>query len=64
MFRGSKEFPGSVEGTVKFDKEICCALERGFKRNPVVVKELEEIGPNELFADGKQKNAVQIKTRS
>ena len=42
-FRESKEFPGSAEGTVKFDKETCCALERGFKNNPVVVKELEEV---------------------
>ncbi len=43
MFRESKEFPGSVEGTVRFDKKTCCALERGFKHNPAVVKELEKI---------------------
>ena len=44
MFRKSKEeFPGSVEGTVKFDKETTCALERGFKLNPEAVKELGDI---------------------
>lgn len=43
MFRESKEFPGSVEGTVKFSKETCCALERGFEQNPEVVKQLEGI---------------------
>ena len=43
MFRESKEFPGSVEGTVKFEQEICCALERGFEQNPEVAKELASI---------------------
>ena len=43
MPRGSLEFPGSVEGTVKFDQETCCALGRGFEHNPSVVKQLEEI---------------------
>ena len=42
-FGESLEFPGSVEGTVKFDKETCCALERAFKQNPGVAKELEAI---------------------
>lgn len=39
--RGSQEFPGSVEGTVRFDETTCCALERGFEQNPEVVKQLE-----------------------
>lgn len=42
-FGESLEFPGSVEGTVKFDKETCCALGRAFKQNPGVAKELEAI---------------------
>ena len=45
-FRESQEFPGSVEGTVKFDKETCCALERGFEQNPSTVQQLKEtMGP-------------------
>lgn len=43
MLRGSEEFPGSVEGTVKFEQETCCALERGFEQNLEVAKELAEI---------------------
>ena len=39
----SKEFPGSVEGTVRFDEETLCALEHGLDKNPEVAKELEEI---------------------
>jgi len=54
MARGSIEFPGSVEGTIEFDEITCCALERGFEQNPIVVKQLEEIaGPDKvkLFKD-------------
>jgi hypothetical protein len=43
MSKESQEFPGSVEGTVKFEQETCCALERGFEQNPRVAKELAEI---------------------
>ena len=43
MFRESKEHKGSIEGTVKFDKEACCALERGFNLNPKAVEQLKEI---------------------
>lgn len=43
MFRESKEFPGSVEGTVKFSQEACCALGRGFELNSDVVKQLVEM---------------------
>ncbi len=32
-----------MEGTVKFDRETCCALERGFEQNPKVAKELADI---------------------
>ena len=39
----SLEFPGSVERTVRFDKETCCALGRAFRQNPGVAKELEAI---------------------
>jgi len=42
-FGGSKEFPESVEGTVKFNRETCCALERGFEKNPEVADELANI---------------------
>ena len=42
-FEESHEFPGSVKEAVKFDKETCCALERAFKQNPGVAKELEAI---------------------
>lgn len=46
MPKESLEFPGSVEGTVKFSKETCCALERGFEQNPELVQELKEMmGP-------------------
>lgn len=54
VFRESLEFPGSVEGTVKFDKEICCALARAFKQNPPVVEELQQLVSVEklkLFAE-------------
>lgn len=43
MSRGSLEFPGSVEGTVKFGKETCCALKRGFEQNSNLVKRLADI---------------------
>ena len=43
MLRKSKEFPSSVEGTVRFEKETCCALEHGFERNPEAVRQLEEM---------------------
>lgn len=43
MFRESKEYKGSIEGTVKFDKETCCAFNRGFNLNPEAVKQLKEI---------------------
>ena len=43
MFEESREFPGSVEKAVTFDKETCCALNRAFKQNPGVTKELEAI---------------------
>jgi len=43
MRKESLEFPGSVEGTVKFNKETCCALARAFKQNPGVAKELETV---------------------
>ncbi|OGN08918.1 MAG: hypothetical protein A3J46_02565 [Candidatus Yanofskybacteria bacterium RIFCSPHIGHO2_02_FULL_41_11] len=42
-FEGSKEFPGSIEGTVRFDEETLCALERGLEQNPEVAEQLEEI---------------------
>ena len=49
MHRESLEFPGSVEGTVKFTKETCCALERGFRQNPGVVDQLKGMmGPVEV----------------
>lgn len=49
MPKESLEFPGSVEGTVKFSKETCCALERGFQQNPGVVQQLKEMmGPVEV----------------
>ena len=54
MFRESKEFPGSVEGTVKFSQEACCALDRGFEKNPEVAKQLAKIVGEEkakLFKD-------------
>ena len=54
MNRESQEFPGSIEGTVKFEQETCCALERGFEQNPVVAKELVGIVGEEkvkLFKD-------------
>lgn len=45
----SLEYPGSIEGTVKFSKETCCALQRGFEQNPAVVKQLKEMmGPVEV----------------
>lgn len=47
MPRGSEEFPGSVEGTVKFDEITCCALERAFEQNPKVVQRLEDITDND-----------------
>jgi len=49
MRKESLEFPGSVEGTVKFEKETCCALQRGFEHNPGVVQQLKELmGPVEV----------------
>jgi len=54
MLRESKEFPGSVEGTVKFSQETCCALDRGFEKNPETAKQLAEIVGDEkvkLFKD-------------
>ena len=49
MRKESLEFPGSVEGTVKFDKETCCALERGFQQNLGLVQQLKEMmGPVEV----------------
>ena len=42
MFRESKEYKGSIEGTVKFDKETC-ALERAFNLNPEAVEQLKEV---------------------
>ena len=49
MRKESLEFTGSVEGTVKFDKETCCALQRGFEQNPGVVQQLKELmGPVEV----------------
>jgi len=49
MRKESLEYPGSVEGTVKFEKETLCALERAFKQNPGVAKELEAIVGEENF---------------
>lgn len=44
MFKGFKEeFPGSAEGTVRFDAETLCALERGLEQNPEVAKQLDEV---------------------
>ena len=54
MFRESKEFPGSVEGTIKFSQETCCALDRGFEKNPEVARDLAKIVGEEkakLFKD-------------
>jgi len=49
MAKESLEYPGSVEGTVKFEKEVCCALERGFEKNPGVVDELKKtVGVKEM----------------
>ena len=49
MRKKSLEYPGSVEGTVKFEKETCCALGRGFEQNPGVVQQLKELmGPVEV----------------
>ncbi|MEX2090861.1 MAG: hypothetical protein WD989_01860 [Candidatus Paceibacterota bacterium] len=49
MAKESLEYPGSVEGTVKFEKETCCALERGFEHNPGVVQELKKaLGSQEV----------------
>ena len=46
MSKESLEFPGSAEGTVKFEKETCCALERGFEQNPELVDQLKKLmGP-------------------
>lgn len=43
MSRDSLEFPGSVEGTIQFDKDVCCALKRGFEENSVLVEQLARI---------------------
>ena len=43
MFKESKEFPGSVEGTVKFSRESCCALDRGLEMNMETAKQLAEV---------------------
>jgi len=43
MSKGFEVFPGSAEGTVRFDRETLCALERGFEKNPEVAKQLAEI---------------------
>lgn|SRR3989344_1746114 len=43
MSRDSLEFPGSVEGTVQFDKDTCCALKRGFEENSVLVEQLAKL---------------------
>ena len=49
MARESLEFTGMPKGTVEFNEETCCALERGFEQNPTMVKQLEEaIGENKV----------------
>ena len=52
--RSSQEFPGSIEGTIKFDALSCCALKHAFDRNPETVDQLKEIVPNDklkIFSD-------------
>ena len=54
MSRDSLEFPGSVEGTVQFDKDTCCALKRGFEENSVLVEQLAKLVGEKnikIFAD-------------
>ncbi|MDO8496137.1 MAG: hypothetical protein Q7S43_01645 [bacterium] len=54
MHRDSLEFPGSVEGTVQFDKDVCCALKRGFEENSVLVEQLSKLVGEKnikIFAD-------------
>lgn len=41
------ELEGGLDGTIKFDKDICCALERAVNQNPKTVKRLEDIIDND-----------------
>lgn len=43
MYKESPESIKSPERIIKFEEETCCALERGFRQNPEVTKELTAI---------------------
>ncbi len=53
MSKKFEVFPGSAEGTVKFDEETLCALDRGLEKNPEVAKQLKEVvgQKSEIFKD-------------
>ena len=42
-FEKPEQYVESIEGTVEFGEEACCALRRAFEQNPGVVGDLETI---------------------